>query len=395
MKIFQIIKSRFSRTGKRNKDTYRPGNVTGLKSSSSKSRSKRRKSILSGKSIALKLFLLPFLIVTVIIVLVLVAQLVLKIREKPTFNTSQKGENMVVGFENVPEYQFSEFVFNNKDDDSTVQEFIGKGYSIYRILTPKDFDDVKEFYKNTLTEYGWEFVQEVAVESEEQKYGLYWQKQSEGLGLRVFSQINDIWYQRITDEGARTGLKDQVLYENEIAQIIENAKRVSLLPNYPWKLQLEKDILVNYYAIENEDQKISDILAVQFKYQGDSGKVLLYPALIYKGGVINDYRDDIEALKGYEFISKSVETRRIGSVIISPVRKVDTENLEVQENLEPQLKDENDNLEQTEQIEDELPNQVAITIHFPKKIVFIMEKYGESDQTNYLFEYLLDNLSSE
>lgn len=360
---------------------FTPGQIKLPKKNSSKRIKRNRLFTLStGKKNLATLILVPIIGISVFILIIALVQLVLKIREKPSVNLDDYTEDRVIGFEDVPAYPYSEFVFQNKTEELAVQEFIGKGYSIYRISPSKTFKDATQYYKENMEKFGWTFVQEVPPESTDKKYGFYWQKESEGIGIRLYDQINDIWYQKITDEQARNGLSDIVNYEKEIAQIIEDAKKVSLLPNYPWQLQIDRDYVATYYIIDSAETVISEIFGVSFKTKGESGRIDLFPVMIYTGGTIDKYIDDVELSRGYKIDNHSYKQLSIGTVLEAQVQPNTTTNSSGQSNTESET--------QLSQI----PNSVTILIQYNKKVVFLIERYGNNEAISNMYDYIISNI---
>ncbi len=376
---------------KKKSKPYKPGKVTGLSSRSPRKRNRKR-SIFNLDRSSLKkniarVILTPFLILSSLLLIGALIQLVLRIREKPSINDDQYLEGTVIGFDDIPQFPQSEFIFPDTIEELAVQEFLSKGYSIYRLVPPKSYNDAKQFYMDSMQNFGWSFVQEVATESSTQKYGLYWQKEDEGTGVRIYNQINDIWYHKITDEQARTGLAEQVAYEKEIEKIIEDSKRVSLLPNYPWQLQLERDMTASYFSIENEEPLISEIFGITFRIKGESGRVNLFPVALYKGGNLERYMEEIEIVRQYQFTQHDFESLAFGSVLTG---RVDPLEISMEDNITDIEEQGGQAIDYAE--ETVLPVKVMLLIHYDKKVVFLMEQYGENESSNRLWSFISTNL---
>lgn len=182
---------------------------------------------------------------------------------------------MVYGFENIPEYPYSEFVFKDELDNEYVKSFLSLGSSVYRITDKSSISDVFEYYKQRLVDFGWEHVNSVPLTSEEMLYGEYWTR--EGKGLRIYSRISDIWYETITVAQAQNGLEDIVKRDTARKLLLMTSDKAELLPDYSWRLSFPSEYIATYYATE-----ISTLQGVQIKKLGSNGFVLIEPVGYYK-----------------------------------------------------------------------------------------------------------------
>lgn len=205
----------------------------------------------------------------------------------------------VVGIEGIPEYPGSEFIFKNKLEDSVVKEFLASGNSAYRLIETINTDKIQTYYKEELTKKGWELVMEVALGTEDRKYGQYWVK--EGRGLRIYSKFKDIWYESITEEEARTALANRVQEEIEREMLMASSDKQDLLPDFPWKIQIPKEYIIKYSATD-----IKDFRAVSFQKLGSNEIVEIYPIGKITNKALDYYLEDYCKKKSSEESTYSI-----------------------------------------------------------------------------------------
>ncbi len=185
----------------------------------------------------------------------------------------------VIGIDDVPCFPKSEFIFTNNIDEMSVANFISSGNSAYRIPLNKNIADVYEYYKEILSDYGWEYVLSVETASEEMKSGEYWVKNEKG--LRIYSKFNDIWYELITPEQANAGLRDRVEKEVERDLLLASEDSQDLLPDFEWLLEVPKEYVISYRA-----SGYGSLRAVEFRKLGTEERVSVVP--IQKTGEVLD-----------------------------------------------------------------------------------------------------------
>ncbi len=112
----------------------------------------------------------------------------------------------------IPVYDGAWFVFEDisfldKKSQEEVSKFLQRN-SVYIIPAGHTFDDVKNFYKRTLSKYRWQFILERPNDDGYLVSGIYFVK--ENLGLRIYTLTGkDIWYEIIPKEYAESGLKNR------------------------------------------------------------------------------------------------------------------------------------------------------------------------------------------
>jgi len=312
-----IFKKRNSKKKSIPLDRKREATVYGLKGLS---KDTNRKSILKQrKSQETKRKIFPVLIAIFIISLggfaiYQAAMIVLGIRDSVNDDDLNTQYENVIGFENIPSYPYSEFIFEEYIDDDKVNEFLNEGFSAYRILENKNFEEVATFYNDNMNEYGWEKVLSVQVGDLDKRYGEYWVK--DGIGVRIFSKINDIWYQRVSENDARDGLAAEVKAEKERALVLAQSDYTNLLPDYPWKLSISGEYTVSYSA-----SGIGDLQNASFMKVDESRTVSIEAVKIYEGGVLDQYLDVLSNSKGCEVINTTPLYLSAGTALEADITK--------------------------------------------------------------------------
>lgn len=176
----------------------------------------------------------------------------------------------VFGLDGVVEYPNSEFIFKDILDDESVKNFLSLGNSVYRLTDDSSVSDVFEYYRKKLPQNGWEHRLSVPITSEDMMYGEYWIK--DGKGLRIYSRLNDIWYETVSISQAENGMKDIVQKEVARKLLLMTSEKVDLLPNYPWLLSYPSEYVTKYYATD-----ISSFQGVEIKKIGSNNKVYIEP----------------------------------------------------------------------------------------------------------------------
>lgn len=233
-----------------------------------------------------------FLTVLLVFVFIGIAYLaVLYINKLRSTDTNNEFDNvMIIGINDVPVFPESTFIFQNTIDQPSVSKFLSEGNSAYRLPPNTSYAEVAQFYNKKLPEYGWEFVLSVSVGSEDMRYGEYWVK--EDRGLRIYSKFNDIWYESITVEEARTGLAQEV--KDEIARnlLLADSDAQDLLPDFPWIIEIPKEYVISYFVSPYKNES-----GVIFKKLGSSETISLTPIAASSSKafdyMLNDYVKDL------------------------------------------------------------------------------------------------------
>jgi hypothetical protein len=122
------------------------------------------------------------------------------------------------------------------------------------------------------------------------RYGEYCVK--EDRGLRIYSKFNDIWYESITVEEARTGLAQEV--KDEIARnlLLADSDAQDLLPDFPWIIEIPKEYVISYFVSPYKNES-----GVIFKKLGSSETISLTPIAASSSKafdyMLNDYVKDL------------------------------------------------------------------------------------------------------
>lgn len=223
-----------------------------------------------------------FLIFTAVIYLAM--RYVLKIRGGVDNREDLKVSN-VLGLENVPSLPGSQFVFMDDMNSTTVKEFLSGGNSVYTIPKGKTLENVNTYYEEKLKSLGWEYIETVTIGTPKKKYGQYWVK--DGKGLRIYSKHKDIWYESITEEDARTSLSRLVQEEIEREMLMASSDKQSLLPDFPWVIDISKEYLIKYSPTQ-----LNDYRAVSFQKIGGTDIVEIYPIGKWKERDLDAYLYD-------------------------------------------------------------------------------------------------------
>lgn len=249
-----------------------------VKSRKSKKQLRRRKKL----SISKLLFyiIVPLLLLSLLYISI---SYIINVRVKQPYGENIE-EQFVIGLENIPAYPNSSFIFQNSTDEIFVANFISSGNSAYRLPLGVNIQQIYEFYENKLPKKGWTHVLSVPVGSETMKSGEYWI--SDEKGLRLYSKFNDIWYQTVTIEEAKTGLERMVAQETERALLLAPTDMQDLLPDFAWNIQIPKEYIVTYTVSSFENSR-----GVQFKKMGESEKVTITP-VGEMGRVLDEYLNE-------------------------------------------------------------------------------------------------------
>jgi hypothetical protein len=231
-------------------------------------------------------------------------------------NTDDVSENIVFikGLDQVPQLPDSESVFMNVENNELVQKFLDKGYLVYRLPTDKTINDTFDYYKETLPQYGWHFEGLISVADTDKKFGQYWSKDS--IGLRIYSDINDIWYQKLSIAESKNFLSDQVKKEKEIDLILSQKDLVKLLPNYPWRMTVPAEYLVSYSKSSFEDKEIAI-----FSKISATEVIKLEPIAYNSGDVLNTQFTEYCTKNEYSIVSTEITESKFGMILKFEITK--------------------------------------------------------------------------
>jgi hypothetical protein len=165
----------------------------------------------------------------------------------------------VKGLEAIPKYPNSEFMFKTKETAPEVKKLLASHNSAYRLLNDSKYEEAIAFYKKELKKSGWQFDHEVKLDNKTQKYGFYWTKGTRG--LRIYEQINDIWYQALTAEEAKTGLAYLVALEAKEYYNPQNLIKLSSVTQTNWDFEFPDS-----WDVEQKNSSYSKGLDIIFKY---------------------------------------------------------------------------------------------------------------------------------
>ena len=233
----------------------------------------------------LKYIIIPLSVILFSGFIFLSVKYVLYIREN-AFGSKEGIVTQVIGLDELPTYPGSQFIFEDRMNDSVVKEFISQGNSAYRLPVGVKMEDVDAYYMEKMKELGWEFVQNVPLGSPDKKYGQYWIKEDKG--LRIYSKFKDLWYETISIEDAKSALANLVKEEIEREMLMASSEKQDLLPDYPWKIQVPKEYIIKYSPTD-----MKDLRAVSFQKIGTTDTVEIFPIGYWKAKeldyMLNDY----------------------------------------------------------------------------------------------------------
>ena len=178
--------------------------------------------------------------------------------------------NEVIGINGIPVYPGSEFIFENVLDNETVQKTLTDGISAYRLPPLDDIDDAYAFYKLYLPTLNWTLLNEVPLNSPDMIYGQYWSNGN--TAVRIYSRINDIWYETISIDEAKSGLSERKLETIKREEIIKADETQQLLPGFDWALEVPGEYILDYNSTEFEN-----VIGVTFKHNVTKLKIIFTP----------------------------------------------------------------------------------------------------------------------
>lgn len=201
----------------------------------------------------------------------------------------------VLGIPGVPEFPGSIFMYEGYVDKDTVQMFLSDKKSAYTLPVGTNWEDVVEFYKRELEKRGWSHELSVDLTDESMMPGEYWVKRDvvqgdlpevdsgedggvldqqslSGRGLRLYSRLNDAWYEEISVSQAMNGLADVVAERKDLEFLISMGSGQELPPAFPWKLQFSSE-----WTVEVKDSVLLDFQIVEFVSSDNFNEVSIIP----------------------------------------------------------------------------------------------------------------------
>ncbi len=411
-RFFKIFKRQSGNKGNSKK------NITGVKKRK-KANSKRHNKNRNRKfKKFLKVIQFGFLIILAVIFIIVTiyfsTKLVLKIRDNNETNDTQSIHRTVYGFKDIPTYPQSDFIFEGDENKDSVQKFLNKGYSIYRLKPNNSISEVYDYYNEELPKKGWKKIETVPIEATDKMHGQYWLKK--GNGIRIYSRINDIWYQKLSENDTRNCLANKVEEEKKRELILSQFTSTSFLPSFPWELELPGEYIITYNVAEQiekptHNEFLEDIQRATIQRIGTKDQyVIVNPIFIYDGGKLDLYQDKY-AEQNYWEITKSEEFfNSTGRVL-----KVDFNEMSIEEIKEDfnEMKDEgsleNNSSEEESEIGNEMekeenilkkediskaPDEAAIILQGSIRIVYSIERYGNDEETKVLYDTIIKNIKA-
>ncbi len=179
-------------------------------------------------------------------------------------------QSYVKEISSVPVYPGSEFAYMNREDEEIVLRMLNQGLSVYKLPRRTKTSDVYEYYEEKLPLYEWELLSMIPMSTEEKLLGQYWLKDEKG--LRIHVENNDVWYELLTKTEAQNALKERRYAEIQRKRILETSSEQSLLPDYPWILQIPREYLTHYSSTD-----IGELQSVEIYEIGGDARFIIYP----------------------------------------------------------------------------------------------------------------------
>jgi hypothetical protein len=250
---------------------------------------KRNSKYLRRNKFNLKSLLLPIFFLLLIAVMFFALRYVIDIGEDVS-DVNKNEISPVIGLEEIPSLEGSIFLFANNLDSPIVKEYLSGGNSVYTLPKGKNSKDIEDYYLKKLKELGWEYIETVPIGAPDKKYGQYWVK--DGKGLRIYSKFNDIWYETITEVDARTALSRLVQEEIEREMLMASSDKQSLLPDFPWVIDIPKEYLIKYSPTQ-----LKELRGVTFQKLGSQESIEIYPMGKWKEKELDAYLYEYCTLK--------------------------------------------------------------------------------------------------
>lgn len=278
------------------------------------------------------------------------------------FRNNPKSTESVYGLSiELPAYPNSSFAFPHYKDSKEVDQLKSYDMSCYTLPVGHDFDKAIEFYKNELESKGWKFIGESTISDTTKESGIYFIKEDENIGIRIFSVASDLWYEIISIEEANQMLADRMTQKQKLIYTIQSLHGEELPDKYKFSLSYSYE-----YRIQNHKSK--DFPVDGFSIEKDNNKILVIPyrwrASIIPEDALNEY---VSSLLGSEFTGS--DTIRLFPP--SPV-----------------LHNEMEFIVQLIMVDDE-SFRIACVVEPSDKIIYIIDG---SKSNEILFDYLIENI---
>lgn len=203
---------------------------------------------------------------------------VLRIKNNPTeeivpeFTIEASGGD-VVGLPGVPQFPSSTFMFESHIREDSVQRFLGSGQSAYVLPDGAEWTDAIEFYLQNLTAPNWTHVLSVEMTDDTKRFGEYWVYSGEvTYGLRIYTKVDDVWYEKLTDTEARSGLSNEVAEEIEMEILLSLGSSSELPETFVWALRYP-----NSWSVEIRKSTLLEIEEAVFTNSETGGKLAITP----------------------------------------------------------------------------------------------------------------------
>lgn len=190
------------------------------------------------------------------------------IRFKYTPVVPQKKVEFVIGINvDVPIYPGSIFAFDDKMTDPVVQEMFADSMSCYVLPDNQTFEEIKEEYSEILLQYGWSMIGEAGYNSDDKENGLYFINADNSIGLRIYTVSNDVWYEKISVEEAKSMLKYRRELKAKIKNMIQSLQGDTVPEKYGIDLRYSfiyeiknvavADMYYGGFSLESSDERIT------------------------------------------------------------------------------------------------------------------------------------------
>lgn len=209
-------------------------------------------------------------------------------------NQDVKGAGYVIGFDDLPAYPGSDYLFTDFDDNPIISQFLTTGRVVYRLSRNERVSYVFKYYDENLSGTSWDHVLSIPRTSHEMMYGEYYYNEELGYGVRIFDRVNDIWYERLDHNETVTGKSSAVSKQNERNLVLSSSEGTALLPDFPWELKVPKEYIVSYFPTDVGDQR-----GVIFKEIATGKETILEPVSELDGSPDDKYIESyVDILRG-------------------------------------------------------------------------------------------------
>ncbi len=236
--------------------------------------------------------------------------------EIPEFTLEASGGD-VIGFSGIPAFPGATFMYETHIKEARIQNFLASGKSAYVLPDNAAWEDAVAFYTEQLQALGWQHVLSVDFVDDTKEFGEYWVKGTDAntstVGLRIYTKMDDLWYERITAADARTGLATEVAKEKEIELMTTMSSASELPESFPWSLKYP-----SLWRVEIKKSTLMEIEEADFLNVDTQGKLSIVPIDFVSMEDINEIGPRyIEQVNGFREQSSQLQVASKENVTIA------------------------------------------------------------------------------